>query len=230
MNIALITAAGVGARTKMCIPKQFISVNDKPIIIYTLEKFQKNENIDEIVVVCLDGWQKYLEACAKQFGISKLFSIVTGGSTGQESIQNGIYSLKNHLKENDIVLVHDGIRPGIDDEIINNCIKQVKTDGSSITKVPTTEVIFDIEKSLNYPILVNRDNIFRTQTPQGLFYGDAFKLYKMAEKDKIALIAPCSLLSHYKRPLYFIDGSSLNFKITTKDDIDLFKGLIKVNL
>ena len=113
MNIALLIAGGKGVRMNQDIPKQFLNINDKPVIIYTLEAFQKHPEIDEIAVVCLEGWQEILWAYARQFNISKLKWVVDGGLCGQESILNGVFELEKHYEDNDIVLIHDGIRPNV---------------------------------------------------------------------------------------------------------------------
>ena len=126
MNLALIIAGGVGARMHQDIPKQFINVYDKPVIIYTLEAFQKHPNIDAIEVVCLDGWHDILRAYSKQFGITKLENIVSGGKNGQDSIRNGLYDLASrHTDPEDIVLIHDAIRPMISADIISDNIPLV---------------------------------------------------------------------------------------------------------
>jgi 2-C-methyl-D-erythritol 4-phosphate cytidylyltransferase len=119
-NVALIIAGGVGARMHQDIPKQFLNVQDKPIIIYTLEVFQKHPNIDAIEVVCLDGWVDILHAYAKQFGITKLEKVVLGGETGLQSIRNGLFDLsERYTSDDDIIIIHDAIRPMIDMDIIS---------------------------------------------------------------------------------------------------------------
>ena len=129
MNIALIIAGGSGQRMHQDIPKQFIYVYDKPVIIYTLEAFQKHPDIDAIQVVCLDGWHEILRAYAKQFNISKLVGVVSGGKNGQASICNGLSALKDIYNEDDIVLVHDAIRPMVSSEIISDCIAKCNIFG-----------------------------------------------------------------------------------------------------
>ena len=126
MNVAIIIAGGVGSRTGNRIPKQFINVNDKPIIIYTLEQFQKHKNIDAIEVVCLDGWHDILRAYAEQYGIAKLRYIISGGTSSQESIKIGLENLKGKLNKDDVVVIHDGIRPMVDADIISSCIDMWK--------------------------------------------------------------------------------------------------------
>ncbi len=227
MNIVLITAAGVGSRTQQFIPKQFLSIKDKPILVYTLEKFQKCDEIDLIGIVCLNGWESYLDACVKQFGLSKVRYIFKGGETGFDSITNGVFGFENVLSSNDIIIIHDGNRPGVSDEIIKESIRNAKEHEISITKIPATEVVFDVSNSENNPVVLNRDYLYRTQTPHAIRYGKCLELYKRAKEDNLTnVVALCSLASYYKMPLFFNDGSEKNFKITTKDDIDLFKGLI----
>ena len=139
MNIALIIAGGVGARMGQDIPKQFINVYDKPVIVYTMEAFQKHPNIDGIEVVCLEGWHEVLYAYAKQFGISKLENIVNGGVNGQDSIRNGLQDIATrHHDDDDIVLVHDAIRPMLSQDIISDNIRVCKQYGNAITVVPCT--------------------------------------------------------------------------------------------
>ncbi len=226
-NIVLLTAAGTGSRTHQYIPKQFISIKDKPIIIYTLEKFQKHPEIDKIVVTCLEGWENCLGSYAKQFGITKLEKIVLGGKTGFESIKNGINAIEKIAKADDIILIHDGNRPGIDKDIISDCIFTAKSKGNAITAIPTTEVVFEKENASNIKLL-NRDNLLRTQTPHAAPFEKVKNLYNKAQNDNlISSVAFCSLLHAYNEEINFVNGSEKNFKITVKDDIELFKGLIE---
>ena len=136
-NIALILAGGIGARMHQDIPKQFINVYDKPVIIYTMEAFQNHPNIDAIEIVCLDGWHDILRAYAKQFGISKLENVVSGGTCGQISIRNGLEDIVlRHTAPDDIVLIHDAIRPMVSTEIISDCIRVAMKYGNAITAIP----------------------------------------------------------------------------------------------
>ncbi len=226
-NIVLLTAAGTGSRTNQFIPKQFLSIKDKPIIIYTMEQFQNHPEIDKIVVVCLQGWEDCLKCYAKQFNISKLQCIVQGGESGFESIQNGLNAINSFACDEDIVLIHDGNRPGVNHDIISDCIDLSKTTGSAITYIPTTEVVFDIEDK--QPKLLDRDKIIRTQTPHGAKFGYMKSIYAEAkEKGITGSVAFCSLLSELGKEINFIKGSEKNFKITYKEDIEIFKGLISV--
>lgn len=122
MNVALILAGGHGSRTAQDIPKQFMNVYEKPLIIYTLENFEKHPDIDEIAVVCIDGWHEVLRAYARQYGITKLKWIVSGGGDGQESTRNGIEALREVCDEKDVILVHDAVRPFLPAEVITDAI------------------------------------------------------------------------------------------------------------
>ena len=163
-NIALIIAGGSGVRMHQDIPKQFLTVNEKPVIVYTLEAFQKHADIDSIAVVCLEGWEQVLRAYANQFNISKLKYIVKGGENGQSSIRNGVYELAEHFDKDDIVLIHDAIRPMVSQEIISDCIVKTKQYGCAIATIPCAEAMLSTEdgkmSSGSYP----RDNLKRTQT------------------------------------------------------------------
>lgn len=137
MNIALIIAGGVGQRMGQDIPKQFINVDNIPVIVYTMAAFQKHPEIDAIEIVCVDGWHEVLYAYAKQFGISKLENVVSGGKNGQDSIRNGLYDIaKRHNDDNDLVLIHDAIRPLLSEEIISDNIRVCKEHGNAITVIP----------------------------------------------------------------------------------------------
>ena len=146
-NVAIIIAGGSGHRMQQDIPKQFINVYDKPVLIYTLEGFQKHPQIDAIELVCIDGWQDMVWAYAKQFNITKLKWIVAGGNSGQESIRNGVYNLENELKDDDIVIIHDGIRPLVDEMVLSDVIVVCQKYGNAVTSLPYNEQIFVIDDS-----------------------------------------------------------------------------------
>ena len=158
MNIAMIIAGGSGKRTNQDIPKQFLNVLDKPIVIYTLEKFQKHQEIDDILVVCLTGWEEVLKAYGKQFGITKLRWIVPGGATVQESLKNGITFLKDYCKEDDTLIIHDGIRPMVSEEIISDCIEKSKKYGNGISSMPIFEQIFNVADDISALLIHSPSN------------------------------------------------------------------------
>lgn len=226
-TIALIIAGGTGARMHQDIPKQFLTVNEKPVIVYTLEAFQNHPEIDDIAVVCVEGWEQMVSAYARQFNISKLKTIIPGGENGQGSIRNGIFELEKHYDKDDYVLIHDAIRPMVSAEIISDCILKAKQYGNAITAIPCAEAMLTtsdgIESQESYP----RDNLKRTQTPQG------FKLSEIADLHREALqkgitnsVASCTLMIELGRKVFFSQGSEKNIKLTTVDDIDIFKALL----
>ena len=228
MNIALIIAAGVGARMGQDIPKQFLPVYEKPVIVYTMEAFQRHKDIDEIVISCLDGWEVPLRAYAKQFGIAKLSTIVPGGATGQESIFNGISAIAKNHSEEDIILIHDAIRPNVSERIISNCINTTKEKGNAITIIPCNEVMLTTEDSKSSKAAYDRDKLKRTQTPQTVKLGKLIELHKRAKEQGITnSVATCSLMTELGETVFFCDGSTKNIKLTTVDDIDIFKALLK---
>lgn len=227
MNIALISAGGSGQRMGQDIPKQFLSIEDKPVIVYTLEAFQAHEEIDVIAVVCIKGWDQVLRAYARQFGISKLDLIVEGGDTGQESIRNGVLALNEKYSPDDVVLVHDAIRPMVSKEIISGCISETRKYGSAITVIPCAEAMLETKDGLTSVSSYPRDYLKRTQTPQGFILSDFAKLHQEAlEKGITNSVAPCTLMVELEKPVHFCLGSEKNIKLTTPDDLDIFRALL----
>lgn len=227
MNIALLIAGGIGQRMGQEIPKQFLNVNDKPVIVYTLEAFQKNEKIDVIAVVCLNQWQHVLDVYARQFNITKLKYIVTGGNCGQASIRNGIMELEKYFKRDDMVLIHDAIRPMVSDPIINECIATTEKYGNAITVIPCAEAMLETTDQKSSDKVFPRDNLKRTQTPQGFRLGEICDLHRAALKKGITnSVASCTLMIEMGKKVYFCHGSEKNVKLTTVEDIDIFKALL----
>ena len=229
MNTAIILAGGTGQRMHQEIPKQFINVNDKPLIIYTLEAFQKHPQIDSILVVCIDGWHDILKAYARQNHISKLKWVISGGSTGQESIRNGVFALENECKEDDIVVIHDGIRPVVDENVLSDVIVKCGIYGNAVTSLPYNEQIFvkkDEETTEQY---IPRETLRRVSTPQAYKYGTLLRSYKRAFEEKIGIYGSSytnTMMTDLGETLHFAAGSDKNIKITTQDDLELFKALL----
>lgn len=228
-NIALIIAGGVGARMGQDIPKQFINVYDKPILVYTMEAFQKHPDIDGIEVVCLEGWHETLKAYARQFGIAKLEGVVNGGKNGQDSIRNGLLDIQSRHPENDtIVLVHDAIRPMLSQEIISENIRVCREKGNAITVVPCTAAMLKTYDSECSEEQVPRDNLKITQTPQTFFLNEIVETHKEAlEKGITNSVASCTLYIELGKKLFLAKGSEKNLKLTTAEDIEIFKALLK---
>lgn len=226
-TIALLMAGGSGARMNQDIPKQFLTVNEKPVIVYTMEAFQNHAEIDAISIVCLEGWEQLLLAYAKQFGITKLEHIFPGGENGQASIRNGVWGLEEHYGPEDIVLIHDGIRPMVSPEIISDCIMKVRKYGCGIATIPCAEAMMETENGVvssgSYP----RDHLKRTQTPQGFYLGKICGLHRKALEEGITdSVASCTLMAELGEAVYFSAGSEKNIKLTTVEDIDIFKALL----
>lgn len=226
-NIALIIAGGSGARMQQDIPKQFLTINDRPVIVYTLEAFQKHPEIDAIAVVCIEGWEQVLWAYAKQFNITKLMYVVPGGKNGQDSIRNGLFELEKHYDLEDLVLIHDAIRPMVSDEIISDCIAKTKEFGCAIATIPCAEAMMQTTDGIvscgSYP----RDKLKRTQTPQGFPIGKLCKIHRAAlERGITNSVASCTLMIEMGEQVYFSAGSEKNIKLTTIDDLDIFKALL----
>lgn len=226
-TVALIIAGGTGARMHQDIPKQFLTVNEKPVIVYTLEAFQNHPEIDSIAVVCVEGWEQMVTAYAKQFNITKLEHIVNGGENGQGSIRNGVYELEKFFDKDDIVLIHDAIRPMVSAEIISDCIMKTKQFGNAITAIPCAEAMLTTEDGESSDESYSRDHLKRTQTPQGFKIGEICNAHREAlEKGITASVASCTLMIELGKKVYFSQGSEKNIKLTTVDDIDIFKALL----
>ena len=227
-NIALIIAGGIGSRMQQAIPKQFMTVYDKPIIAYTMEKFEKHPSIDAIAVVCLEGWENILTSYAKQYGITKLKYIAKSGSVGQESIFNGLKEIEKHCNPEDIILIHDGNRPMISRDIISDCIAVTKQKGNAIACIPCQEAMLETFDGETSKTSQPRENLKRTQTPHGFKLKDLLSAHEEAKKVGITnSVASCSLMNELGKHVNFSVGSEKNIKLTTQDDLDIFKALLK---
>ena len=230
MIVALIIAGGSGSRMGQDIPKQFINVYDKPVLIYTLEGFQKHPEINAIEVVCLDGWHDILKAYAKQFNIDKLKWIVSGGASGQESIRNGVYNLENICNKDDIVVIHDGIRPLVDEGVLSDVIIKCKQFGNAVTSMPYNEQIFKTLDGKTTTEYIPRETIRRVSTPQAYIFEKLLSSYKRAFREKIGIYGSSytnTMMVELGETLYFASGSDRNIKLTTKDDLEMFRAYLK---
>lgn len=225
MTIAILTAGGTGSRMYNNIPKQFITVNEIPIIIYTLQKFQNNKDIDKIIIACIKEWQPMLRAYSKEFNISKLEKIIDGGATGIESIQNCFNALES-TKDNDIIMIHDGNRPLVDDDIIKRNIEAAKNIGATTTYIDIHDGIVKIDNAFNIVESdFKRENLKSTQTPHCFKYKILKNIFsKIDNVDKYISLADVAARLGYD--LALIKGSEINFKITTPNDIVLFEAII----
>lgn len=232
MNIALIIAGGSGNRMGQDIPKQFINVYDKPVIVYTLESFQKHPKIDAIELVCIDGWHDIVRAYAKQFNIDKLKWIVSGGNTGQESIRNGVFNLEGKISDEDIVIIHDGIRPLVDEGVLSDVIVKCGKYGNAVTSMPYNEQIFIVDDDISTIKYIPRETIRRVSTPQAYKFGLLDSKYHEAYEKKIGIYGSSytnTMMTELGVRLYFAAGSDKNIKLTTKDDLEMFKAYLKAD-
>ncbi|MCI9347437.1 MAG: 2-C-methyl-D-erythritol 4-phosphate cytidylyltransferase [Lachnospiraceae bacterium] len=224
MNIALLTAAGVGSRMHQDIPKQFLHIRNKPVILYTLEAFQQSALIDEIIVVSLANWQDMLWAYAKQYNITKLKYVVSGGGSGQESIYCGLIELAKEHSNHDAVMVHDGNRPMVSQEVIADSFAVFKKYGSAVAAIPCIEAIFQSEDGRSSDIAIPREKLWRTQTPHTYMLGKLLEAHRIAHKRNISnTTASCVLMQRLGEKIYFSKGSEKNLKITTLEDIEIFE-------
>ena len=231
-TIAILIAGGSGSRMGQDIPKQFINVYDKPVLLYTLEGFQKHPMIDAIEVVCLDGWHDILRAYAKQFGITKLQWIVSGGSTGQESIRNGVYHLEGIAKPDDIIIIHDGIRPLVDETVLTDVIRKAQQYGNAVTAMPYNEQIFVADDEISTVKYIPRETLRRVATPQGYRFDLLDEKYHEAYEKEIGIYGSSyanTMMVELGVRLYFAAGSDKNIKLTTKDDLEMFKAYLRAD-
>lgn len=228
MVIALLTAAGIGTRMGQDIPKQFIHVENKPIIIYTMEAFENHPAIDAIMVVTLPAWADILKVYAKQFNITKLQWVVSGGKTGQDSIKNGLMELKNYISDKDIVLIHDGNRCMVSGEIISDSMATYYERGSAVAAIPCVEAVFRSENNgVSSACAISREALFRTQTPHTYSFSKLLWAHDKAQELEIVnTVATCTLMQMLGETIYFSKGSERNIKITTVDDIAIFEALL----
>jgi 2-C-methyl-D-erythritol 4-phosphate cytidylyltransferase len=234
MNIALIIAGGSGKRMGQDIPKQFVNVYDKPVLLYTLQGFEDHPQIDAIELVCIEGWQDVVKAYAKQFNISKLNWVVTGGRSGQESIRNGIYNLEGKCQADDIVIIHDGVRPLVDNEVLTDVIVKCRQYGNAVTSLPYNEQIFVVDSAdeTTTTKYIPRETLRRVSTPQAYKFKLLDDKYHEAFEKKIGIYGSSytnTMMTDLGVKLHFAAGSDKNIKLTTKDDLEIFKSYLKAD-
>lgn len=229
MNIAVIFAGGIGKRmNSKAVPKQFLKLHGKDIIIHTLEHFEMHREIDGIVISCVEDWIPYLKKNLKKFDIEKVKDIVPGGRTGQESIYNGLVAAKKRYGEESIVLIHDGVRPLIEEKTITDCIASVKENGSGITVAPAIETIIRVDNNEKIKDVIERSECLMARAPQGFYLNEILKAhYKAIEEGKNDFIDSASIMRYYGHTLSTIHGPVENIKITTPMDYYTFRALFE---
>lgn len=231
VNIAIIIAGGSGNRMGQNIPKQFLNVYDKPILIYTLESFQRHKDVDAIEVVCIEGWESFVQSYANQFNITKLQWIVKGGNSAQESIRNGVYALKGKCSPDDIIIIHDGIRPLVEPSVLEDVIDKARIYGNAVTSMPYNEQIFVVSEDdeTTTTQYIPRETLRRVSTPQAYRFDLLHGKYSEAFGKGIGITGSNytnTMMVQLGVRLHFAKGSDKNIKLTTKDDLELFKGYL----
>jgi len=231
MNVALIFAGGTGKRMNSgSVPKQFLELDDKPIIVHTIDRFEEHKDIDAIVVVCIESWIDYLKEKLEQFGIKKVISVIPGGRSGQESIRNGLYEIERLVTvptEDVIVLIHDGVRPLINEEVITGNIQCVKKNGNAITVVPAIETIIETDEAGDITKVADRSRCKLARAPQSFILSDIIGAHRKSLEEGIEeMIDSAMLMQHYGATLHTVEGPIENIKITTPMDYIVFKAMI----
>ena len=208
-------------------PKQFLSLNDKPVIVHTLENFQKNPHVNEIIVVCVKDWIMHLKEILDEYRISKVTDIIEGGETGHDSTRNGIFSLKDRLGEDDYIIIHDAARPILPQAAIDEMLRVAHEKGNASLAIPCYETVIYTDNGTDGSSQLDRSKIMRIQTPQAYRFGPMLKLYERADaENKHDFIYADLVLIHYGERVYFSKGFTNNIKITRKEDIPLCKALM----
>lgn len=230
MNIALIIAGGSGKRMGQDIPKQFLNVYDKPILMYTLDAFQNHPGISEIGIVCIEGWENMVWAYSHQFNIDKLKWVIRGGDSVQESIRNGVFYIEEHYKGDDIIIIHDGIRPLVEDGVLTDVIRVAEKYGAAASALPYNEQIFVADDDYSTTKYIPRETLRRVVTPQAYRVEKIAAGYHRAFEEKIGIFGSSyanTMMVELGERLYFAAGSEKNIKLTTKEDIEIFKAYLQ---
>ena len=230
MNIAIIIAGGVGNRMHSQTPKQFIEVNGKHILAYTIESFEKHDLIDKILIVCIKGWENIVSSYREKYNFTKLEWIIQGGETAQESIRNGVYYLEDKVDKNDNIIIHDGIRPLVDSEVLDDLIEKCNQYGNAVTSMPYNEQIFLLDDELSTTKYIPRETLRRVATPQCYKFDLIFSKYHEAFEKKKGIYGSSytnTMMVDLGVRLYFAKGSDKNIKLTTPGDLEIFKAMVK---
>lgn len=230
INIGIIFAGGTGSRMHSKeLPKQFLELYNKPIIVHTIEFFEQNKNIDAVVVVCIKDWIDYFNSFIYQYRLEKVQKVVPGGLSGQLSIYNGLCAAKEIVGNDEcIVLIHDGVRPLINTDLLTKNIDDVKKFGSSITSGIVKETIVEIDDYGNVKLVPDREHSRVAKAPQCFYLSDILASHEKALKEGISnFIDSCTMMQHYGFKLHMTDGPYENIKITTPDDFYTMRAILQ---
>ncbi len=228
-NYVILLAGGIGKRMGADIPKQFIQVEGKPIVVYSIENFQKNPLIEKIVVVCVKEYLDYLKELVKDYALTKVEWVIEGGSTGHDSIRNGVFFLKDKIEPDDYIVIHDAVRPILPQKAIDEVISVAHKNGNASSSIVCHPPIVYTEDGKSGIRDIERECVMLTASPQAYKFSLALNCYNIAEKENLHTTTfTSSLLIHCGERIYFAKGTTSNIKITTKSDIALFSALLKV--
>lgn len=228
-NIAIIFAGGSGVRMGSGLPKQFLEVNGQPIIIYTLEVFDDHPDIDAIYIACKEEYIPMLQKYVRRYQLQKIAGIVPGGATGQESIYNALSAAAAENDDRSIVLIHDGVRPFITGKLISNNIRSVKKFGSAITCTPMYETPIKSSDGDEIEDVIKRNEMYTAQAPQSFYLGDIMAAHEIIRKENPTyegIIDSCTLMKKLGKDVVLVKGNRGNIKVTTPEDLYLFRGLL----
>lgn len=227
MNVAVVFAGGTGKRMNTkAVPKQFLELHGKPILVYTLEQFNSHSDIDGIILVVLEQWVSYCEELIEKYHLAKVKAVVRGGETALSSQYNGICKAAELFSSDSVLLIHDGVRPLIDAETISRNIASVKSRGSAITVTPAIETITIRNESGEIGQIIERSRVEMARAPQSFILRDILEAHRQARKDLLEFIDSASMMQHYGHHLYTVEGSPENIKITTPNDFYTFRALV----
>lgn len=226
MNVALIVAAGTGSRMGKDIPKQFLLVNNKPLVIYSVEAFNQNALIDEIYIVTSENYMAEVKDWCLLYKLNKVINIIKGGDSRQESVYLGLKGIK--AKDDDVILIHDGARPLVSQDIINNNIEASKKYDAINTVIKANDTIMHSKDGSIVNDVPNREELYQSQTPQTFKYGLILKGHEYALKNNVPNVTDdVKIAMLLGIDVHLVEGNKRNFKITTEEDLELFKVLIK---
>lgn len=228
-TVALILAGGIGKRMGVSLPKQFLEIKGKPVLVHTLSNFQRNDSVDSIVVVCVSDWIEYTWDLVKKYNLSKVEAIIPGGDTSHDSTRNGIFHLRRTLGKGDVVIIHDAARPILPQKAIDEMLRIAKDSGNASLAIPCYETVIYTDDQLSGNKELDRSHLMRVQTPQAYEYSSILELYERAEKeDRHNFIYADIVAVEYGMTVYFSKGFTNNIKITKQEDIPLCEYLMDI--
>ncbi len=228
MNTAVILAGGVGSRMGLDCPKQFLMVQDKPIISYCLDIFQKHRDIDNIVVVVSPQWQEFVEEHNEKYGVDKIRGYAPAGESRQHSIYNGLKRVAENCPDTDIVIIHDAARPLVSDEIISECIKGAEEHDGAMPVITVKDTLYQSKDGEQIDCLLKRSELFAGQAPESFRFKRYYQIHNEVTDEEIANTAGSSEIAYrHGMDIRMVKGSERNLKITTIEDLETFETILK---